>query len=71
MIYLLFAGYDGHGDATMTEAEAQVECARLNRISPIGPWDYELVPVVNDADDKLRAEVERLRARVMELELGV
>jgi len=68
MIYLLYAGYDGHGDAAMLEADALEECKRLNRISPIGPWSYEPVRIIDDADDKLRAEVKQLRARVNELE---
>jgi hypothetical protein len=68
MIYLLYAGYDGHGDAAMSEVDALEECERLNRISPIGPWSYEPVRIINDADDKLRAEVEALHTRVKELE---
>ena len=71
MIYLLVAthGYD-FGDAAMSEADAQEECAKWNRLRP-GTWTYEPIEVINAADDELRAEVERLRARVMELELGV
>jgi len=68
MIYVVHCGGDER--AAMTEAEAIAERDRCNALPDgfAGEWEYFEVPVVNDADAKLRAEVEQLRARVKELE---